>query len=96
MEIKVRKTRYPEGFAERIDRAIRKGASSVVTQVEDMVFVSCYANKRPAGRFKFLVIEGSCVLQEKMVIEIDFYPLEIAVHGLVKYFKRKKVRIIVI
>jgi hypothetical protein len=94
MKIQVKKTKYPDDFLASIEKSLKKGVKSQITNIEDMIITAVYANGRPIGRFRFRLIDDTCKLEYKLIIEKDFYPLENIVYNLVKWLKRKKIKYI--
>lgn len=95
MEIKVKRTKYPEDFKNNLAKAIFKGTTARLI-VDDTITVIATANKRVVGRFVFVLDNKVCKLKSRQIIEREFFPLEVTVDTLVKYFKRKKVKSIII
>jgi hypothetical protein len=95
MEIKVKRTKYPEDFKNNLAKAIFKGTTARLI-VDDTITVIATANKRVVGRFVFVLDNKVCKLKSRQIIEREFFPLEVTVDTLVKYFKRKKVKLIII
>lgn len=93
-EIAVRKTKFPEGFKKLVSKAKFKGTTSQLDTKFNFIFMSVYANKRPVGRFMFETDGKRCFLKNKLIIENEFYPLEVAVNDLIIYCRKKKIKTI--
>ena len=94
MELKVIKTKLPEGFKENVKIAQKKGVSALLNDVKGYILISVYANNRPVGRFMFEVQYDKCIIKKFHIIENEFYPLEIALTELLTYCKKHKIKTI--
>ena len=92
MQITVRKPNYPPAFKAAIDHSYRKSVTHQLDNLNDRIYITVYSQKRPVGRFTYVVQEDKCVLEKRFVIERDYCPFEYSIATLVKYFKRKKIK----
>lgn len=94
MELKVVKTKFPDGFKENVKKAVAKEVTSLLDVVKQYIFISVYVSKRPVGHFMFEVQYDKCVMKQSHIIENEFYPLEVALTELLTYCKKHKIKTI--
>lgn len=81
---------YNKDMDKLAKKALVKGAKAIVTNTDYGYYVEVGGFNRKFGKFKF---DKSKNLLSKMVIEKDFYPLELAIYEVSKkriYKKRAK------
>jgi hypothetical protein len=92
MELKVIKTNFPDGFKESLKKARYKGVTALLDDIKGYIAITCYMNNRAVGRFLFEIQGDKCIVKKRLIIESEFYPLEIALTELLIYCKKKKIK----
>jgi len=101
-KIDVKKPNFSDEFIALVKSAKYKGAIIWSGDVEDIktginrFIVKVVCNKRTVGRFYFMKEKNTYKLTEKMVIESEFNPFELAIYEMVLRLKSTKIKSIVL
>lgn len=91
MEINIKKPILTKEFTENLKTALRKGCSTRLSEYKsDRTMIEVIANNRIVGRFIVYVAADKYEISERLIIEQEFYPLEVALDQLIKKAKKQR------
>lgn len=91
MLLSVTRPQLDDVFIERLDRGTLKGAEATIVQKTDtFVRIVVKASGRVLAKLRFSLQGDYAELTEKLIIEREFFPLEVAVERLIRYLKRRR------
>lgn len=96
MKIKVAKPSYSPEFKQAISHARGKRVYTEIIDDEKSTSVIVKSGNRKIGTFYFEKDGDILILSKKHIIEREYNPLEFAINDLTFYFKKKKIKYILI
>lgn len=91
MLLSVIRPQLDDSFIEKLDRGTLKGAEATIVQKTDTFLkIVVKASGRVLAKLTFSLVGDYAELTDKLIIEREFYPLEVAVERLIRYLKRRK------
>ena len=97
MIISVSKPSFKKDFLDNLNIAVNKGVTVEINQDSETKRDKAIAraNGRVVGKMVLERKKGEAIAKQSIIIERDFYPYEVILFELVKYYKRRRIKQIV-